>query len=135
MSLKILIVTGCGVSKHSEPMEAYKLYKSSRIKAVYNRKQGCDMCILSAKYGLVDAEKVIGPYEKVMDEKRASELMPSILEKISKYDYVILFKGGTKQIYQKCIENACKIAEKPLIQFGYAHMGEINKLTSIIESL
>jgi len=76
-SSKILMVTTCGARKHSEPKPAWKLYKSSRIRAVYNRRMGHDMCILSTKYGLVEADAVIEPYEAVMTEQIAKELRKS----------------------------------------------------------
>ena len=64
----IAIVTACGNKKESVPLPAYKLYKSSRIKAVYNRRQNHDMFILSAEHGLIPAEKVIAPYNRLMAE-------------------------------------------------------------------
>ena len=50
---KILVVTTCGAKKHNTPRPAWQLYKSPRIRAVHNRRNGHDMCILSTKYGLV----------------------------------------------------------------------------------
>lgn len=58
---KILVVTTCGAKKHNTPRPAWQLYKSPRIRAAHNRRNGHDMCILSTKYGLVDAEEVIEP--------------------------------------------------------------------------
>ena len=131
----ILIVTACGAKKHSEPMEAYKLYKSARIKAVYNRRQGCDMAILSAKYGLVDVHDIIEPYDEVMCENRSYELSTLIVNDLIKYDYIIFYKGGAKKSYVICIENACRKAKKPLITFGYANMGDINLLPKILNNI
>ena len=72
---KICIVTACGNKKHAEPLPAWKIYKSSRIKAVYNRRNNHDMYILSAQHGLVFSEKIIAPYNRIMDEERAKELV------------------------------------------------------------
>ena len=68
---RIAVVTACGRGKKNYPTKAYKLYKSSRIKAVYNLKNNTDMYILSAKYGLIHADEVIEPYDEVMTEDKA----------------------------------------------------------------
>ena len=131
--MKVLIVTACGAKKNPGPMPAYKLYKSSRIKAVYNRRSGFDMCILSAEYGLVNAHRTIKPYERLMDERRAEELVPSVAEKLKNYDCVIFFRGGARKDYFFCIREACKRAAKTLVVLGYANMGGINDLPIAIE--
>ena len=131
--MKVLIVTACGAKKNAKPMPAYKLYKSSRIKAVYNRRCGSDMCILSAEYGLVDVHKTIKPYERVMDDRRAEELVPSIAKKLQGYDCVIFFKGGARKSYFSCIRAACDKAGKTLLTLGYANMGGINDLPKVTD--
>jgi hypothetical protein len=130
--MKTMIVTACGERKNPMPMLAYKLYKSSRIKAVYNRGGSLDMYILSAEYGLVSAYEVIGPYERLMDEQRAEELVPSVAKRIQDYDCVIFFKGGARKAYLSCIKAACDKARKTLVTFGYAHIGGINELPKIL---
>ena len=127
-----MIVTACGAKKNPGPMPAYKLYKSSRIKAVYNRRSGSDVCILSAEYGLVNANKTIKPYERVMDERRAEELVPSVTKKLKNYDCVVFFKGGAREAYLSCIKAACEGAGKTLVTLGYANMGGINDLPKVI---
>lgn len=129
---RIALITACGEKKNPQPMVAYKLYRSSRIRAVYNRRNGSDMYILSAEYGLVDAHKVIEPYDRVMDERRARELVPSVTEKLRNYEYVIFFKGGARSSYLSCVEEACRTLGKTLVTFGYAFMGGINDLPKII---
>ena len=130
--MKVLIVTPCGAKKNPEPMQAYRLYKSSRIKAVYNRRSGSDMCILSAEYGLVNAHETIKPYERVMDVRRTEELVPSVARKLKNYDCVIFFKGGAREVYLSCIKVACQKAGKTLVSLGYANMGGINDLPKVI---
>ena len=131
--MKILIVTACGAKKNPSPMPAYKLYKSARIKAVYNRRSGCDMGILSAEYGLVRTHDVIGPYERLMDEKRAEELAPFVAEKLKEYDCIIFFKGGARKAYLSCIKAACEKIGRTLVALGYANMGGINNLPKVTE--
>lgn len=132
---KILIVTACGAKKATIALPAYKLYKSSRIRAVYRRRGNSDMCILSAEYGLIDAQEVISPYNRLMDQKRACELVNSIANKLIDYEFVLFFKGGARKIYSSCIEAACRKAGKTLVMFGYANMGGINDLPRILAAL
>ena len=129
---KICIVTACGNKKHEIPKPAWKIYKSSRIKAVYNRRNNHDMYILSAEHGLLPSEKIIQPYNRIMDEQRSKELISDMVPIIQKYDTVIFFKAGARKLYEQCIESACKKADKKIISFGYAIMGDINKLPEII---
>jgi len=133
--MRILVSTACGAKKHHSPLPAYRLYKSSRIRAVYNRRNGLDMCILSAEYGLVDAQRIIKPYERVMDDKRAEELVSGVAQKLQTYDCVIFFKGGARKHYLSCIQAACDKAGKPLVTLGYANMGGINDLPKVINSI
>ena len=132
---RILVVTACGRRKHDRPMPACKLYKSPRIKAVYNRTQGCDFAILSAKYGLVEADRVIAPYEQVMTKERAEELVEQVMAKVKKYDYVIYYRGGARKEYLNCMREACKRVGTTLLILGYAILGGINDLEKTINSL
>ena len=131
--MKILIATACGAKKNREPMAAHRLYKSARIKAVYNRRLGNDMGILSAEHGLLDAQEITEPYERIMDEKRALELIPSVAEQVREYDCVIFYKGGARKSYMTCIKGACEKAKKTLVLLGFANMGGINDLPKAIE--
>lgn len=114
-------------------MEAWKLYKSTRIKSVHKRKGNCEMAILSAKYGLINAEKIIEPYNQIMDNQRAQELEPQIKEKIAQYEKIIFYKGGAGKPYKKCIEKICKELAIQYISFGYANQGDINLLQQYTE--
>ena len=129
---KICVVTACGNTKHDKPMRACQIYTSSRIKAVYNRRMDKDMYILSAEHGLLFSEKVIIPYNRVMNESRAKELVPQIVPIVAKYDTVIYFKAGARGIYKQCLGDACKKAGKKMVSFGYGFMGDIGRLQDIV---
>jgi len=129
---RIALITACGAKKRTNPMEAFQLYRSSRIKAVYNRRGICDMFILSSEYGLIGAHQIIAPYGRIMDKERAIELIPSVAKKLQSYDNVIYFKGGARKAYLYCVEEACRRAGKMLVTLGYANMGGINDLPNII---
>jgi len=133
--MKLLVVTACGAKKALKPEMARNLYRSSRIKAVYNMSSNNDMAILSSEYGLIDANKIIKPYDRIMDELRAKQLIPSIMKGIKNYDIIVFFKGGASKIYLTCIRKACEKAGKILVVFGFANMGGINNLPRITELL
>ena len=132
---KIALITACGEKKDSKPMEAHRLYRSSRIKAVYNRRGMSDMYILSSEYGLVGAKKIIEPYDRIMDEKLARELVPSVMDKLRNYDYVVFFNGGSRRAYLSCIKETCERLNKPLIQVGYARTGGVKDIPRILRLL
>lgn len=67
--MKVLLATACGAKKNKGRMAAIDLYKSSRIKAVYNRRGGADFAVLSAKYGLIYHDKILKDYEQILDSK------------------------------------------------------------------
>ena len=90
------------------------------------------MFILSAEHGLVPAEKIIQPYDRIMDEKRCQELIPEIKKIVEKYDVIIFFKAGAGRLYEQCITKACTESKVRLISFGYGFMGGINDLPSEI---
>jgi len=124
----------CGGNKKEKiPLPAWQLYKSPRIKAVYNRKGDVDMFILSAEFGLVPAEKIITPYNRLMDEKRCNELIPKIKEIVKNYDAIIFFKAGARKLYEQCLAKACEESGVKLISFGYGFMAGINDLPKKIE--
>ena len=131
--MKISIITACGNKKNDEPLPAWQLYKSPRIKAIYNRKKNHDMYILSAEHGLVRAEQILAPYNRIMDEKRCQELIPKLKEILKNYDAVVYFKGGARSLYHKCLQQACDQCNVKLVSFGFANMGGINELQDKIK--
>lgn len=131
---KICIVTACGNKKHDNSLPAWKIYKSPRISAVYKRKGDCDMYILSAKHALVHSEKVIEPYNMILEQERIKELLPSMVTVLQKYDKVIFFKAGARSLYENCMKEACNRADVPLDSFGFGFMGDIGKLEEKIRT-
>ena len=70
-----LYLVSCVKTKRSEPAEAKDLYISDwfRKARAYVELRGCPWRILSAKYGLVDPETVIEPYERTLKTMLAAE--------------------------------------------------------------
>jgi hypothetical protein len=80
-----LLLLACSKRKHASRAQAFDLYDGvfyRIIKAAERRNPhvlgGCDVLILSAKYGLVRSYEVIGPYDQKMTRQRARELRPTV---------------------------------------------------------
>ncbi len=129
---KICVITACGNKKEIIPLPAWKIYKSPRIKAVHKRTSNEDMYILSAEHGLLPAEKIIDPYNRLLDKERVEKLLPKIESVIKKYDKIIYFKAGARKLYEECLDIACKKMGVEMISFGFGFMGGINELESRI---
>lgn len=136
-NIRIALVTSCGAKKESTSQPAGKLYKSSRIRHLYKRSKelGIPFYILSAKYGLTNADEVIEPYDKIMTPERAAELLPQVKEIIKRFDLIVFYKGGARKEYRELIEKACDETGTRLISFGYGNMGDIGKLDMILEEV
>ncbi|MBP1912546.1 DUF6884 domain-containing protein [Thermococcus stetteri] len=106
------------------------IYKSPRIRHLYRKSKelGIPFYILSAKYGLVNADTVIEPYDKIMTTERALELLPQVKETIKEFDVVIFYRSGARREYRYLVERACRETGTRLISFGYGNMGDIRKL-------
>lgn len=134
---KIVIVTACGAKKEDQPSPAWKLYKSSRIRYLYKKSKqlGYPLYILSARYGLVHSEEVLEPYDEILTEEKIEKLLPQVVEVLKRFDIIIYYKGGARSAYLKLIEKASNLLGIRLVVFGYANMGDINKLEDIINTL
>ncbi|NPA41993.1 MAG: hypothetical protein GXO18_06940 [Aquificae bacterium] len=132
-----VLITACGSKKESKPCTAGRLYKSSRVRFLHRKAKELNLpfYILSAKYGLISGEEVIEPYDKVMTDKACRELENQIKAVLSKYDTIIFYKGGARREYYNCIKRIADSLGKRFISFGYANMGDIGKLKSILEEL
>ncbi len=87
-----LLIIGCSARKHSvdRKLLAWDLYDGvvfRMLKALRRKGQmpsGTDILILSAEYGIVEAETRIKHYDRKMDEARAKELNASNLETLKR---------------------------------------------------
>lgn len=132
---RIALVTACGNKKEKTPQEAGKLYKSARVRHLYRRSKELNLplFIISAKYGLVSADEIIEPYNAVMTDEKCKKLKEKILSKLKDFDVIIYYRGGARKTYLDCISKVTKELGKELIVFGYGNMGDIGKLTDILE--
>jgi len=130
--MKVLLATACGAKKNKGKMPAIDLYKSSRIKAVYKRRDGADFAVLSAKYGLIYPDKIIKDYEQILDFKGVKKLMPQVTEFINKYELTVFFKGGSREEYRELIKRASEATNKPLVLIGNRNQEDIGKLEELL---
>lgn len=130
---KVCVITACGKEKSDHPSPAWKLYTSERITAVHSRKGECDMYILSAKYGLLPSERVVAPYDQIMNPERAEELLPGMVKVLQGYDKVVYFRADADGPYEECMRKACARAGRPLDLLGSRDMGGIGELEERIK--
>ena len=96
--MKIVLVS-CVKSKTNKPMPARELYTSPLFKksSAYAEQIADRWFILSAKYGLLEPDRVIAPYEKTLNKMPVSERR-SWASKVSE-DLLIHLKPGDKIIF------------------------------------
>ncbi len=114
--MSTLLVQSCSATKNqvTEPTRALDVYDGYffRIlkKAIREEslRRDVDICILSAKYGLIDAEDAITTYDRRMTTARAKELRESVTDEIHKrvekkgYNEIVLNLG---EEYLRAVEN------------------------------
>ncbi len=109
----ILIITGCTKRKigsdESVQAPAKDMYLGRVFRKVreYSENMGYDYAIISAKYGLLFPDDIIGGYEKVLKSKEDIEFMKIGLEErlsdvIDRYDQIIVIAGLN---YRKVLED------------------------------
>lgn len=69
--MRTIVLVGCGKEKRAVRSQAKDLYVGPLFKKAraFAESQGCEWRILSAKYGLVDPEEMIDPYDETMEKK------------------------------------------------------------------
>jgi cytoplasmic iron level regulating protein YaaA (DUF328/UPF0246 family) len=102
-----LLVQSCSATKNqvTEPTRALDVYDGYFFRIIKKAKRegafesDIDICILSAEYGLIDAEDEITTYDRRMTTSRAEELRDQVADAIRKrieenrYDEVVLNLG------------------------------------------
>lgn len=69
--MRTIVLVGCGKEKRAVRSKAKDLYVGPLFKKAraFAESQGGEWRILSAKYGLVDPEEMIDPYDETMEKK------------------------------------------------------------------
>lgn len=132
----MLVFIACGKEKQNHPCKAEDLYIGAyfRKTLLYAKSLKPDkIYILSAKYGCVEPDAIIAPYEKTMadyseHEKRnwAKNVYAQLIEKGCNFEDKAVFLCGNN--YRKYIQRLFKNNVVPFKNIGIiAQMGEINK--------
>lgn len=114
--MSTLLVQSCSKSKNQarSPGPAFDIYSGYYYKILKKAIDDgafvdwLDVCILSAKYGLLDRNDEIEIYDRRMDRDRATELRPKVTEDLGErvsaegYDTIVVNAGKT---YQKAIDD------------------------------
>lgn len=118
--MKTLLVQSCSKSKREpcEPIPALELYSGYYYKIIKKAKRegdfnpDIDICILSAKHGLIDANTSLSYYDKKMDTERADEIRDEVKDALKsrirtcEYDKILINMGES---YREAI---CGIEEE-----------------------
>ena len=97
---KILVITSCTSSKLNYAAPAKSLYQGvlfRKIKKIVNY-NNLDFKILSAKYGILDANDIIKPYEKELKNKKdilelRKRVIPNLKSIEEDYELIIIIMG------------------------------------------
>lgn len=105
---KYVIITSCSKAKAKSAQKALNLYQGQFYLKVkkFAEKNGINLKVLSAKYGLV-SEEFIEPYNQIISSKEDIKRLQDsekdkIQDLISQYDKIILLMGAK---YSKVFEN------------------------------
>jgi len=111
------------------------LYESPRIKALYARKEGFPLYILSAEYGLVDCEEVRASYDRRMDRERAEQLARQVAQVMGCYEWLVFFNAQTPYEYDLCLERASDICGVSVAFIGWWPLGGLSECLLVARRL
>lgn len=132
--MSTLLVQGCSKSKNhvTEPVRPLELYSGFFFKIIRKAIRSGEfnddiaIAILSAEYGLVDADTPIEPYDRRMDRQRARELGPDVSESLSEQltgetERVVLNLGKT---YRLAVDKFAREVALPVKHIDGGGIGE-----------
>ena len=123
-----VVLISCGKTKHHSPTRAADLYRGSLfIKSLAYAKslKPKNIYILSAKYGLLNLDDHVEPYEMTLNNMRhsarndwAHKVLVSLGEKTDLASDHFIFLAGLN--YRQCLEQSMKNSSAPLegLRFG-----------------
>jgi cytoplasmic iron level regulating protein YaaA (DUF328/UPF0246 family) len=123
--MPMLLVQSCSKSKveAEHPVPALELYSGYYYKIIKKAKRegdfdpSIDLCILSAKHGLIEPDTELKPYDKRMDADRSRELRDDVTSELAHrvrtgdYDQVLVNMG---QQYRATIEGLDDEVDVPI---------------------
>ena len=136
--MSLLLVQACSKSKNSttRPIPALELYCGYYYKIIKKARRedalrsDLDLCILSAKHGIIDPETEIVEYDWRMDSERAAEIRNQVISDLrskiqqKNYDEIILNIGNQYRDATRGIESEVDIP----VTFMEGQLGERGKV-------
>lgn len=135
-----LLIQSCSKSKRAaeNPIPAIRLYSGYFFKIIKKaRRDGAmvddmDVCILSAKHGLIDEQAKIESYDRRMDASRANELAPAVQNTLSErldgtYENIFINVGRD---YRQAIDGISTTTDIPVYYIegdGIGYKGKVLK--------
>lgn len=122
--MKTIILLGCGKEKSMKPCKAKNMYIGRYFKKNYeyaqylSKKYNAKIFILSAKYGLLDLETEINPYNITLNnqnEANKKRWAIKVINQLNKIIYIndnIIFLAGEN--YTKYLKKYYKNHQEPL---------------------
>ncbi|MHA1822174.1 MAG: DUF6884 domain-containing protein [Promethearchaeota archaeon] len=112
----VLVITSCTKSKLSRPAPAYMLYRGDIFRKTQKwvDNNGFDELIISAKYGLVEPNQVLSPYNKTL--KKPSDI-DSLKEKVVPKLKKVLKKGKYRRVVLILGNNYLEVIKSLIFQF------------------
>ena len=106
--MRVLVLIACSKRKADRPRKAKELYLGRLFQEAkqFAERRGYEYRIISAKFGLIDPDTIIAPYDQTIRTKedllRVRELVLPRLEKMmERFERIIVF-GGKK--YRQVLE-------------------------------
>ena len=121
----MIVFVGCGKKKKHAPCKAKEMYIGNLFKAAYKyaEQQGGKIYILSAKYGLLDPEEVIEPYNvtlagstKTEQKKWAAKVYKQCVAQHIDFNEPVMFLCG--ESYRKYLMQVFREWSVPLLHLG-----------------
>ncbi|KKN12075.1 hypothetical protein LCGC14_1020140 [marine sediment metagenome] len=108
MRLKVLVLAGCSQKKLNYPAPAIELNQGQLFRGIkkLTMSNNFDLKILSGKYGLLDSNEIIAPYNQKIRTKKdilriRRRIFPKMLKTTEIYDLIIVIMGKN---YREVIE-------------------------------
>jgi len=131
-----LLLIACSQRKRTgpDPMPALERYDGNTYRMIRKlRREGrwpflVDVLILSAEFGLIEADKPILNYERRMSRERATELRPTVLASFQKYlsehgQYASIYIDLGKD-YLPAIEGIENLSDGLIVVFAQGRIGQ-----------
>lgn len=138
MNYKILVITNCSKKKLQSPTVAQNLYQGLFFRNVktFSKRMQFDLCIISAKYGLLNSDEIIEPYDKTIKSKKdILELKENVSGKFDKllneYDKIIFIMAKNYlEIFKSYLDNS-----KIICAIDHRGSGGFLQLTSKLKKI